>query len=247
MLNFIICDDNESISNKLGQMLESIFIKHRFDAQIILRTSSAEEVLNYTSTADVFLLDINLHQNMSGLQIAEKIRETNKKAYIIFTTGHLEYVMVAYKVKTFDYLAKPITIDRLEETIVRLFNDMYNTPTQYIRIEGKNTLINPKNINYIEKDGMKLIFHSDTNTYTTYDSFNKIQNFLPENFIRCHKSYIVNIDNIENVVCNNKIVFNNESQCFIGPKYRNNLLEVLNYGIFSNNLDCIDNRKPNVN
>lgn len=243
MLNFTICDDNENISNKLAQMLESIFIKNNFDAQVLLKTSFPEEVLNYASNTDVFILDINLHDNISGLQLAEKIREFNKKAYIIFTTAHLEYVMIAYKVKTFDYLAKPITLDRLEETIIRLFNDISHTPTEYIKIDGKNTLINPKNINYIEKEGMKLIFHSDNRDYSTYNSFNKVENCLPENFIRCHKSYIVNIDNIKNIVCNNKIVFNNESQCFIGPKYKNSLLEVLNNGITTNNMACINDRK----
>lgn len=237
MLNFVVCDDNSNIVNKLAQMLESLFIKHNFDAHILLKTSSPEEVLNYISSADVFLLDINLHHNISGLEIAEKIRETNKKSYIIFTTGHLEYAMLAYKVKTFDYLAKPITLDRLEETIMRLFNDILGNPTHYIKIDNKNTLINPKNINYIEKDGMKLIFHSQDKEYVSYNSFSKIVNCLPENFIRCHKSYIVNINNINNIICNNKITFNNKEQCFIGPKYKNNLLEVLNYGNSTNNLE----------
>jgi len=243
MLNFVVCDDNTSIANKLAQMLESLFIKHNFEAQITLKTSSPEEVLNYSQNTDVFLLDINLHSTITGIRLAEKIRETNKKAYIIFTTGHLEYVMLAYKVKTFDYLAKPITLDRLEETIIRLFNDMSQTPTQYIKIDEKNTLINPKNINYIEKDGMKLIFHAEDKKYSTYNSFTKIENCLPENFIRCHKSYIVNIDNIENIVCNNKIVFSDDSQCFIGPKYKNSLLEVLNHGNYSTHMVCINNRK----
>ncbi len=245
MLNFVVCDDNLSISNKLAQMLESLFIKHSFDAQIALKTSSPEEVLNYTTNncVDVLLLDINLRHNVSGLEIAEKVRSTNKKVYIIFTTGHLEYVMLAYKVKTFDYLPKPITLDRLEETIVRLFNDMYNNPIKYIKIDNKNTLINPKNINYIEKESMKLIFHTFDKEYVTYNSFSKIENCLPENFVRCHKSYIVNIDNIDNIVSNTKILFNNKDQCFIGPKYKNNLLEVLNYGNSTNNLDSINNRK----
>jgi len=243
MLNFVVCDDNLNIVNKLSQMLESLFIKYNFDAQILLKTSSPEEVLNYVSNADVFLLDINLHNNITGLQIAEKIREKNKKAYFIFTTGHLEYVMLAFKVKTFDYLAKPITLERLEETIVRLFNDISNAPTQYIKIDGKNTLINPKNINYIEKDGMKLVFHSNEKNYSTYNSFSKIENCLPENFIRCHKSYIVNTENITNIICNNKIMFSNKEHCFIGPKYKNNLLEVLHNGIYTNNLECINYRK----
>jgi len=246
MLNFVVCDDNSNISNKLAQMLESLFIKHNYDAQILLKTSSPEEVLNYSSSVDVLLLDINLNHDISGLQLADKVRSINKKAYIIFTTAHLEYVMIAYKFKTFDYLAKPITLDRLEETILRLFNDIYNHPTQYIKIDNKKILMNPRNVNFIEKDGMKLIFHTSDQEYVTYNSFNKIENCLPENFIRCHKSYIVNIDNISNIISNNKILFNNKEECFIGPKYKNNLLEVLNYGNHTINLEYNNNRKWNT-
>ncbi|MBR6504725.1 MAG: response regulator transcription factor [Clostridia bacterium] len=243
MLNFVVCDDNLNIASKLSQMLEALFIKHNLSAQILLKTSSPEDVLEYISSADVFLLDINLHDKISGLQIAEKIRLTNKNAYIIFTTGHLEYVMMAYKFKTFDYLAKPITLDRLEETVIRLFNDIYSNPTHYIKIDNKYTLMNPKNINYIEKEGMKIVFHTINTEYTTYNSFKKIQDCLPENFIRCHKSYIVNINNINNIECNNKINFDNKEYCFIGPKYKNNLLEVLNHGNYTTNLDFTNNTK----
>ena len=65
----------------------------------------------------------------------------NKKVYIIFLTGHLEYALLAYKYKTFDYLPKPIVKERLEETVVRLFHDIYNTPNQYIKIDNKSVII----------------------------------------------------------------------------------------------------------
>ena len=65
---------------------------------------------------------------MTGLQLAEKIREFNKDSYIIFTTGHLEYSLMAYKLKTFDYIPKPITLERLEETVLRLVDDVNGQP-----------------------------------------------------------------------------------------------------------------------
>ena len=48
--------------------------------------------------------------------------------------------MLAYKVKTFDYLAKPINYDRLEETIIRLFDDVTSTPKRYLKIDNKPML-----------------------------------------------------------------------------------------------------------
>ena len=59
-------------------------------------------------------------------------------------------------------------------------------------------------------------------------SFNKLT--LPKNFIRCHKSFIVNIDNISNIsYADNIIYLKNGSTCYIGPKYKNSLLEVIRY------------------
>ena len=112
MLNFVVCDDNMHILDKISKILESIFIEHNFDANIIFKTTSANDVLSYIQNnynkIDVLLLDINLKSEVSGLDIAKNLRKYNKNTYIIFTTGHLEYVMMAYKYKTFDYLPKPI-------------------------------------------------------------------------------------------------------------------------------------------
>lgn len=236
MLNFVVCDDNTVILNKISKMLESIFIKHSLDANIVLKSNSANDVISFikSNKVDVLLLDINLKGQISGLNIAEELRKTNKSAYIIFTTGHLEYVMLAYKFKTFDYLAKPITIEKLEETILRLFNDIENSSyKKYIKIGNNQTIICENDIEYIKRDGMKIVFHTNKKDYETYSSFKKIQLNLPQNFVRCHKSFIVNINKISNIeTSSNTISFENNSHCLIGPKYKNNFMEVLNnYGI----------------
>ena len=134
--------------------------------------------------------------------------------------------MMAYKFKTFDYLAKPVTSDRLEETIVRLFEDINGRPKRYIKIDNKKTIIDESEILYIRRDGMKLIFHTKTRDYETYSSFNKIMSSLPSNFVRAHKSFIVNINNIANLdSIGNIVYFDNGSTCDIGPKFKKDLME----------------------
>ena len=93
---------------------------------------------------------------------------------------------------------------------------------------------------------MKVIFRTDTRDYETYSSFKKILPQLPKQFVQCHKSYIVNIEKISNVEANNNIIyFTNKpnDRCYIGPKYKNQFMEVFNYGNFSNNLDSTNNAK----
>ena len=219
MLNFVICDDNLNILDRLEKMLDTIFCKNDFEAQVAFSSDNTEEVLNYISSnkVDVAMLDINLKSNKTG---------------IIFTTGHLEYAMIAYKVKTFDYIAKPINYDRLEETIIRLFEDVTSVPKRYLKIDNKNTLVDESEVQYIKRDGMKLVFHTSSRDYDTYSSFNKFQDKLPENYIRCHKSCIANINQIKDVEpVSGTITFKSGDTCDIGPKYKSDLMEVLNnYG-----------------
>ncbi len=244
MLNFVLCDDNLSIVKKLKEMLEILFVKNDIDAKVSFFTDNPQKVLEYerNNNIDVLILDINLNSNISGIDLAQKIRKNNKKVYIIFSTGHLEYSLVAYSVKTFDYLPKPITMERLEITLNRLLDDLSNNPSQkYVQINNK-TIINEKEINYIKRDKMKLVFCTNSGEYQTYNSFNKLESNLSSNFVRCHKSYIVNTENILNINTNkNKIIFGNNLSCDIGPKYKNNLMEVFKYGTISNNLDSINN------
>lgn len=244
MLNFVLCDDNLNIVKKLKEMLEILFIKNDIDAKVSFYTDKPEKVLEYEkeNTVDVLILDINLNSNISGIDLAKEIRKRNKNVYLIFSTGHLEYSLLAYSVKTFDYLPKPITLERLEVTLNRLLDDLgSNDSKRFIQL-NKKTIINEKEINYIKRDGMKLIFCTGSGNYETYSSFNKIESLLPENFVRCHKSYIANTENILNINTNNNtIVFNNDLSCDIGPKYKNNVMEVFKYGNISNNLDSINN------
>ena len=232
MLNFALCDENINILDRLDKMLESIFINHNIDANITLKTTNANELLEFMnhSVINVLILDIELNSSLSGIELAKEIRKKNKSIYIIFSTGHLEYALLAYKVKTFDYLPKPLTVERLTDTILRLVNDAQNSPKKYIRLGNKNTMINQDSIYYIQKNGMKLVFHTDCKNYEVYSSFNKIQDCLPSNFVRCHKSYIANVNKIKDVKSSNTILFDKEIYCCIGPKYKNNFLEVLNHG-----------------
>lgn len=230
MLNFILCDDNLNTLNQISKMLEAIFAKNDFEANISLKTTRASEILDfvYTNSVDVIILDIQLHSNINGLDIANKIREFNKDCYIVFVTAHSEFVFLAYKCKTFDYLCKPITTSRLEETIIRLFSDVNSEhqSKKYIKLDNKNTIINENDIQYIKREGMKIIFHTITRNYEIYSSFAKLENQLPDNFVRCHKSFIANVNNIDKLEpSSNLIHFKNNSVCEIGPKYKTNILK----------------------
>lgn len=241
MLNFVICDDNIQFLNHLDKTLNKIILKNDFNAKVGFKSTDVSQVLDYmkNTKVDVLFLDIQLKTNINGLDVAEKIRTTNKDIYIIFTTAHLEYALLAFQFKAFDFIAKPITAERLEETIVRLFEDIDFSSSNFIALNNK-TYINQADICYIKKDGMKLVFKTKSNVYETYSSFNKIADKLSNNFVRCHKSYIANVNNISHIDANT-LFFNSDAKCYIGPKYRNNFMEVINNDFIPKSLDSSNN------
>ena len=236
MLNFALCDDNQAFLSSLGATLSKLFVKNDFDAKVSFMSTNPFELLEHVrnDSVDVIFLDIQFKTVINGLDIANKIRETHKDLYIIFTTGHLEYGLLSFQAKPFDYLPKPIVSDRLESTLIRLFDDIENSSGHFISLNNK-TFIRENNIYYIKRDGMKLIFQTCSNVYETYGSFSKILPTLHDNFVRCHKSYIVNINNISSIEMNrNTILFLGNSKCYIGPKYKSSFLEAIN---------CVNERK----
>ena len=125
MINFAIIDDDKKIIDSLSHKLESIFINHELDAQISFATTNVKQLISYfkENKIDVLFIDIDLKSSLTGLELAEHIRKVNKDCYFIFSTAHFEYIPLAYKYKTFDFICKPISLERLEESVLRLFSD----------------------------------------------------------------------------------------------------------------------------
>lgn len=236
MIKFVLCDDNVQLLSKLKEMLEVIFFRNDFDAGIVFTTDSTTSLIDFLNNneVNVLFLDINLNSQSNGIDIAKEIRKNNKSIYIIFLTGHFEYIVSAFECKTFDFIQKPFYFSKLEDTVKRLFDDINADTQKFLRLTNRHKLVNQDLINYIQKDGMKTIYSLNSTNIESYGSFNKISASLPDNFIRCHKSFIVNINNISNVDLSTNTIFfkdSSTSTCFIGPKYKNKFLEVLNdYG-----------------
>ena len=96
-------------------------MKYDLEATIAFKTTNTNELLSYLNEnpIDVLVLDINLNSKLNGIEIANKLRKEHKKCYIIFTTAHSEYVFLAYKCKTFDFLSTVSDYDFFERTAVK--------------------------------------------------------------------------------------------------------------------------------
>jgi DNA-binding LytR/AlgR family response regulator len=239
MLSILICDDNPLLLEKTSRIIQKILHSQKIPGEVVCTAQSCQEVELFLAhhTANVFFLDIDLHQEKNGYDLAVKIRELDCMAYIIFVTGHFEYALQAFKVKAFDFLYKPVAVDVLEQCLKRIQRD-FDALQKAMHAEEKFLLIKAdhciqkvplSNILLVEKMNFKVIVHLENEQISYYDTLDHIlKNLDQSQFIRVHKSFIANIHYIEKINLKEKhITFTNGTTCCIGDKYRDVLQHIV--------------------
>lgn len=168
---------------------------------------------------DVVFLDIEM-PHLDGFDVLNMVKE--ESFAVIFTTSHDEYAIKAIRSSAFDYLLKPIQSEELGSAIDQLFNqsefkskkklEFLKEQIQNLNSGGMNkiALSTSKGVSFLEID--KILYCESDNAYTNIytlegkkhvisKNLSYYESILPSNvFFRCHKSYIVNVDQIEKLV-----------------------------------------------
>jgi DNA-binding LytR/AlgR family response regulator len=170
--------------------------------------------------------------NMNGIEL---IQEMEEMPLVIFTTAYPEFAISGYELNAVDYLLKPFSFDRFTKAVTKaselytLRQNSVTTPAEnylMIRVEYTTVRIEIEDIDYIEgvKDYIKIYTNNGKN-YGTKSSMKNISERLPQNFVRAHKSYIVNIEHVS-ALKNNMIVIG-QQQIPLSASNKNMVLERL--------------------
>ncbi|WP_131022157.1 LytR/AlgR family response regulator transcription factor [Clostridioides difficile] len=211
MYRIVICEDDITQIAFLREcILKSL---EGISSQIeLFEFNSGEELLETNLEGiDIFFLDIKMLQ-LTGMDVAKIIRETNDTSEIIFITSIVDYIQEGYKVRAYRYLLKPIDFGDLNESILSCISDIIKKRENFMLIENKG-IINKILINsimYIEVRKKVLTIHTKNDTYYTKNSMDKIELELEKyNFFRCHKSYLINLEYIQ-FICKKTVVINDK-------------------------------------
>lgn len=170
----------------------------------------AEAIQEFTKyKPDVVFMDIDLNGE-SGLECAKVMVEINPKVKIIFATAHSEYMANAFEIYAFDYLVKPFNMERVIKTLSRIKDSLQtNVREQSVEgdrdkllIKGRDQIyfINKKEIIFVERADSATNIVTKDETFRTSASLGDIEGKLSGNdFMRCHKSYIINTSMISKI------------------------------------------------
>jgi two-component system LytT family response regulator len=147
---------------------------------------------------DLIFLDINM-PHITGISLSKMLPRDIK---IIFTTAYSEYAVESYDVQAFDYLLKPISLERFTKSMSRLLAEakpsskVEKEQVLSIKSGGETFRVNPREVCYLEKDGNYMIYHLEDRSILGRATVAAALAELPDTFIQTHKSFAVQIDKI---------------------------------------------------
>ena len=207
MIRVVIVDDEFPTRQELSSILQNVN-----DVDIVAQCSIGQELLDYlaNNVADIVFLDIEMPQ-VNGLEIARIIRSTvPNPPLIVFSTGYGQFAVQAFELQAFDYVLKHYTQERILLTIMRYRNlkkqlesnkpkDNFKLPVWY---NEKMLLLNPvEEISLIRAEQQRVIVSTNKGDIEINASLKEIEQKLKgHGFLRTHKSFIVNISKIREII-----------------------------------------------
>jgi len=205
--------------------------------ELLLKTTSALEALNYLTEnkVDLLFLDVQMPE-LSGMELINIIKNTSTK--VILTTAYTAYAIDGYEHDVIDYLLKPITLERflmsITKTRQRISTEKALTSTNlppypkhiFVKTEYRIQKVLLSSIQYIEGLGDYITLNTASGKILSLERMKNIEEILPSlNFLRIHKSYIINIDQIDYIE-KGRIIINKE-YLPIGESYKEKIRQQL--------------------
>lgn len=200
MIKIAICEDEKDQQELLKENISKIFegLDIKYNLEIF---DSGEALLkNYSNNIDIILLDIQMGK-INGMDTARKIRILDDKVEIIFITSLMEYVLDGYEVRAYRYLIKPVKYGKLKENIISCIKEI-DIKNKYIVVkeQGSQIKLDISEITYAEVQKETITIHTLNKVYKINGTMNNIEKNIDCNrFFRCHKSFLINLEQVKSI------------------------------------------------
>ncbi|MEA4895056.1 MAG: LytTR family DNA-binding domain-containing protein [Oscillospiraceae bacterium] len=200
MTNVLLCDDDSGALNKYARLITEIADKNHIEV-MISTFFGGEELLSYLmdshNSADIIYLDIRLG-NVNGIDVAKMLRTQGCKADIVFLTGSESYVYDAFDIAPVQYLLKDRTTEsKFEQVFLRAVSLASQRMRDMFIFEsgGVSKMIPISEISFFEVwKRIVAVHYGGGETVKFYQTLERLQEELKDkDFIRIHRSYIINL------------------------------------------------------
>ncbi|MEQ9301765.1 MAG: response regulator transcription factor [Cyclobacteriaceae bacterium] len=221
--NILVVEDELIIAEMIKEMLVELGYKVNGIAK---NYAEAMAFLEQSDAIHLSILDINLEDDRSGIDIGNHISQHYPNLPFIYLTSYTDKktVQKAASSSPEAYLSKPFTSVDLYTTI-EIIRARIKTSKQVIIQDGRNHVrIETKDIRYIKSDNNYLEAFTSEKTYLIRNSLNAFMEEIDDpNFIRVHRSYVVNMLHVKSI--NGQYVYVGEDRCPISRNYKQEVVQ----------------------
>ena len=221
-LHIAVCDDEAAALNRTKQFLSAYN-----DAEIFEFTSFSQ-IVDFKDKIDIAFLDMKFGDN-SGFDVAEHLKKINPDCIITFFTNYAEFMKQSFEYRAFRYILKEEPSEFIKKQIDDTINEYYEN-NSLIAVSYKNKLIyvDLNNIEYIEMiNHTAHIQMENGDKHLWYNTLENILKKLTSAFIRCSRSYIINLNMIK-LFSNTHVVMESGASITIGRNYKKAVIEAIN-------------------
>ena len=237
MIKVLAIDDEPLALQQLAAYIRKIpFLELSGECQSAVE---AKEILN-NEPIDAVFCDINM-PDLNGMDF---IKSLTVPPLVVFTTAYSEYAVEGFRVNAVDYLLKPFGLqdfqraanrlkDRLESnapavsasvnggSVVGGFAADTSDDTIFLKTEYRIVKVSISDIRYVEamSEYLKVWLSSEPKPIITLLSMKKMEERLPDTFMRVHRSYIINLTKIQEVN-KNRVIMDADTYLPIGDNYK---------------------------
>ena len=222
MIRCLAIDDEPLALQQIAAYINKVpFLELAAQCQSALE---ARQVLS-DDRVDAIFCDINM-PDLNGMDF---VKSLTAPPLVVFTTAYSEYAIEGFKVNAVDYLLKPFGMQEFMRAANRL-QERLSIPasapaetddTLFLKTDYRIVKVNIPDIRYVEamSEYLKVWIEGEAKPIITLLSMKKMEERLPDNFMRIHRSYIINLDKIQEVN-KNRVIMDADTYLPIGDLYK---------------------------
>jgi len=208
MIHIAVCDDEKVETEYLTKLVKQWAVSGKIDIQVTSFDSAEAFLFAYEDNKnfDILLLDIKMKQ-LDGIALAKKLRSEGGQMHIVFITGMPDFIAEGYEVSALHYLMKPVQVEKLEIVLNKAKSLIEKQETTIIIDTEAGAMRLPvKEILYIEAFAHNTKIQTASGSYDVKQSIGELESYLDENFCRVHRSYLVGLRYIRQILKTNIVM-----------------------------------------
>ncbi len=230
MLWIAVCDDEVMECSRTATRIRGILDEMRVPCTI-RQFYSGRELLQSSESFDIIFLDI-IMDGLDGLRTAQRVRERAYDKLLVFISASRDYVFDAYDVEAFQYLLKPVEDKKLKRVLLKAVRKTKERSQAFIIVsrDRQRKKLFLDDIYYFEIRGRMIDAHGTGGVFSYYGQIGLLERELQgKGFVRCHKSYLVNLKYVDVYNRQELVLDNGERIAIAKRRYEAFCVEILKY------------------